>query len=63
MWLHLPTSCLSAPEAAGSTSASDSLFQTLERSATWNQLHILGNGVVPQQAAYAWRLLEEALCE
>ena len=35
MWLYLPTSCRSALAAVGSTSGSDSLFQTLERSATW----------------------------
>ena len=35
MWIHLPTSCLSAPGEAGSTSGSDLLFQTLEQSATW----------------------------
>ena len=28
-----------------------------------DQLHILGNGVVPQQAAYAMRMLMEALGE
>lgn len=35
MWLYLPTSCRSAQAEEVSTSGSDSLFQALERSATW----------------------------
>ena len=35
MWLYLPPSCRSAPVEEDLTSASDSLFQTLEQSATW----------------------------
>ena len=34
MWLHIPESCLSAPDTAGLISPSDSFFQALERSAT-----------------------------
>lgn len=39
MWLHVPTSVLSAcaPEGEDLTSESDSLFQLLERSATWKE--------------------------
>ncbi len=36
MWLHIPSTCSPcSPEPEDSTSESDSLYQTLERSATW----------------------------
>ena len=39
MWLYVPTSCRSAPEPEGSTSASDWRARMLARSVTWNGKH------------------------